>query len=86
MRHEQRGASGSAGRSTGRTAPAAQAAHLADDLWAASPRATVAHVSPYCVKLRNWCTALTQADPSPTAAATRLVEPARTLPTAKSPG
>jgi hypothetical protein len=39
-----------------------------------------------CPKLKYWCTAPTQADPSPTAPATRLVEPERTSPTANSPG
>ena len=37
-------------------------------------------------KVRYWCTAPTQAEPSPTAVATRLVEPERTSPTANSPG
>ena len=36
-----------------------------------------------CAKARNSCTDRTAVDPSPTAAATRLVEPARTSPTAK---
>ena len=37
-------------------------------------------------KVRNWWTAPTQAEPSPTAVATRLVEPERTSPTANRPG
>ena len=34
----------------------------------------------------NWCTCVTHTDPSPTADATRFTEPARTSPTAKTPG
>ena len=35
---------------------------------------------------RNWCTERTAADPSPTAEATRFIEPDLTSPTANSPG
>ena len=35
---------------------------------------------------RYWCTSDTTTEPSPTAEATRLTDPARTSPTAKSPG
>ncbi len=42
---------------------------------------------PYPVeKARYWWTDRTAAEPSPTAAATRLVDPERTSPTAKRPG
>ena len=37
-------------------------------------------------KARYWCTDRTEAEPSPTAAATRLVEPDRRSPTPKRPG
>ena len=40
----------------------------------------------YGAKVRNSCTDLTAADPSPTAVATRFVEVDRTSPTAKRPG
>ena len=47
---------------------------------------TTSRRPPQFANMRYWCTARTAADPSPTAAATRFVEPERTSPTANRPG
>ena len=49
-------------------------------------RLRVSEFAAQCANARYSWTERTAADPSPTAAATRLIEPARTSPTANNPG